>query len=85
MGGTASKTPQFEEHLLWIEENQPHYEHTVTNFRRSVARTSPWYRHVRELFGWQRPDCTEDRHVTELVGEMRIAIDGVKVNRVDVF
>jgi hypothetical protein len=85
MGTAHSKTPAFEEHLLWIEENHAFHEPTVSNFRRSVARTSPWYSNVKELFRWQRPDCTDDEHVADLVREMRIAIQSVKVNKVDVF
>jgi hypothetical protein len=40
---------------------------------------------VKELFRWQRPDCTDDEHVADLVREMWIAIQSVKVNKVDVF
>jgi hypothetical protein len=41
MGTAPSKTPAFEEHLLWIEENHAFHEPTVSNFRRSVARSRP--------------------------------------------
>lgn len=90
MGSRNSRavTP-FEEHLLWIEENRGQDGGTVTDFRRAVPTTSPWYKKVQALFSWQWWTGGEYHRgqgaVSDLVGEMRLAVESVKVNRVDVF
>lgn len=81
-----------EHHLLWIEETRPEDEETISSFRRMVPSTSPWYKRVVGLFKRQERISTDpesglrlDGHVADLVGEMRLAVASVKVNRVDVF
>lgn len=78
-----------EDHMLWIANNFPDHEETVSRFKRTVSTKSDAYHRVARLFHWQQgcrnASITRPACVADLAGTMRIEIEGVRVNKVDVF
>jgi len=80
---------EFKEYMNWIAQNHLEHEETVSRFRRTVSTKTEDYEKVMCLYKWQKrvqaDYSTSAGCVADLVGAMRMAADGVRVNRVDIY